>query len=71
MLTDGCGTQLSECQGDRLAKHPEVKMRKWGKCPEERRENTSNKCKQAKQMQHQTGSDRVSDFRQVGAGGED
>lgn len=34
MLTDGCGTRLSECQSDRLAKHPRVKTRKWGKCPE-------------------------------------
>lgn len=41
MLTDGCGTQLSECQGDRLAKHPEVKMRKWGKRPEKKK----TKCK--------------------------
>lgn len=33
MLTDGCGTRLSECQSDRLAKHPGVKTRKWGKHP--------------------------------------
>lgn len=34
MLTDGCGTWLSECQSDRLAKHPRVKTKKWGKHPE-------------------------------------
>ena len=61
MLTDGCGTRLSECQGDRLAKHPGVKTRKWGKKRPERRKTKlkqRTKSEQEKEIQNETGLDR-------------